>query len=86
MLRIKRVCATRDCGKRTSSRCVRCGAYCCRRHGKMYHVAVDDFPAAVPVHRQEELQSYGARVAELVLCPLCLRLVTAEHNGQDGSS
>lgn len=60
MPRVKHFCATPGCGKRATRGCARCGADCCKKHGKMYHVELNDFPLTLPVALKEELQGYGA--------------------------
>ena len=79
MPRIKHLCATPTCGERATRGCARCGAYCCKKHGKMYPVELDHFPPTLPVALKEELQVYGATSSNLVLCPSCRQVVTTGH-------
>lgn len=83
MLRTQHFCATPNCGKRASRGCVRCGADCCRKHGKLYPVELGHFPPTLPLHMKEEMEAHHATFAKVVLCPPCLQIVTAERvNGQ----
>ena len=75
MPRIRRFCATPTCGERATRGCVRCGASCCKKHGKLYPVELDHFPPTLPAALKEELQAYGATASDLVLCPACLQVV-----------